>query len=60
MEERFEPAGRLRLEPQGVAGAGLDPVVDIGPEVEHLTESLIMSILLHLEFDGEERRFFDD
>ena len=46
----------LRLEAQGVAGTGRDPVVDICPKIENLPPS----IMLDPKLDGEEWNFFDD
>ena len=56
MQIGLEAAARRRRKAQGVAGTGLDPVVDIGAEGEHLAAS----IARNLKLDGEERHVFDD
>ena len=57
MQIGLEAAGRFRLEAQGMTRPSIDPVVDIGAEIEDLAAA---SILLDLQLDGEERHVFDD
>ena len=56
MQIGLEAPARRRRKAQGMAGTGLDPIVDIGAEGEHLAAS----IASNLKLDGEERHFFDD